>query len=487
LVSTRSTGQVSDPTEEPEAEEPEAEEPGAEEATPPADEPADEAPAEEEPEAEEHVGPPTLEERVATLEALLGDEGEGREAGISYVKGRGFHLHTMDRLFSLYIGGLFIGEYLGVDNDHAVETRAGFTSMSITALDDEIERLGDVIDDPATPPAAVASATAAQMALMGVASFADHLDLGDAWEKRGIVGDQNDTNSFDVDELHLQFTGHAFTEDLGFNFELEADDEVELLRGYIDWESCEWASFRLGQMDVPIGRQLQVHEGDLQFGRDNLVTDVFTPGQDVGLMVHDVQEVDIGAYEYAVGIWNGNGAGSSRNDYSGFMWGARAAFYPVGFVPYVESDWETANEPKLGIGTAILRDRERDDDLGSFRDRIWEVDAVFTCMGLFAQAELFFRKTNFDFVNVRQMGWYIQGGYMALPDQLEILGRLERIDWQSKATGLSDTWELATGFAYYWDEHHLKMVFEAGRNVTAVHGGGEVDTDFIRAALQLRW
>jgi hypothetical protein len=442
-----------------------------------------------------------MDRRLGDLDHSIADylakEGDAIGANVTYTKGHGFKFASTDGLFSLNLGGLFDFEYLGVDREK-----------------DEFPEL----------------------------------DNGSTY---GIS--KRDTNNLFLAEARWWFFGHAFDPALTYHFEFEAsygsdsyyfsdgfseltqivsrdgyDSDgayVKLLDAYVNWNICDWTNLKFGRFKIPFGWQHLVHKSDLQFGNralpyrptsgfnnaawnsTNLGTysSMGSLGQiydrDDGVMFHDVLGVpwfgDFLAdfqFEYAAGLFDGNLASSG----SWLMPAWRAAIHPFGAVPYTEGDFrEVTDDFKMSFGTSWYYDRGPE-----HADRArtaWELDTAIKWYGFSLTAEWMWLKDDQRGVSARRTrAWYVQAGYMVLPAELEIFGRFGRIAWPWDAGGevgnsiIDTSQEWSIGAAYYWDQHHLKALFEFGSTEVEWDEYGTQDMEdpqtwFLRIMFQLEW
>jgi hypothetical protein len=444
--------------------------------------------------------------RLGDLDRSIADylakEGDAIGSNVTYTKSVGYGLATGERngfgfastdgLFSLNIGGLFSFEYMAIDRDK-----------------DEFPELDNMYSDY-------------------------------GYSKR-------DRQNLTLTQLRWHFSGHAFDPALTYFMEFGSwygsgyaavdgmdgqyqtspscsEDwfETELLEAWVNWNICDWTNLKVGRQKVPMTRQWQVHQSDLQFGRRALP---FNPemglnsaadsavnlqdscclvgGYDEGLMFWDVLDVpwfgdpfDQFKFEYAVGIFDGNYASGG----SWFVPMLRGAIYPMGAVDYVESDWRQSDDPTFGFGAYYSYDQgpEHADRMQS----MYGYDFVMKWYGFFLTAEWMRCKEDMRGYDARRTrAWYIQASYMVMPNEVELMARYGRVayPWNSGGVGASIpdyTSEWSVGAAYYWESHNLKALLEFGRTDTDwdnyVNNPPNTDPEdievwFVRLMFQLEW
>jgi hypothetical protein len=301
-----------------------------------------------------------------------------------------------------------------------------------------------------------------------------------------------DTNNFDIDDNRIILQGHAFDPNLQYYFEYCADGNVQLLDAYVDYNYCDWTNIRAGQFKTPFGRQHLVHESDREFFDMGPVAAAFNPDRDLGIMLHDVMDdtgCPLGAMEYAAGIWNGEGRNANGNDNNEVAWAFRFGFYPMGFIPYVEGNWEQSQDLKFGIAGGYGRHTTAPAMSTTFD--AWELDAVLTWAGLYLTGEYFNGHVDMpgpSEPNFTNTGWYAQAGYMIPDSQLEFVGRYGYVNFDDNLGGVDEFVEWSTGINYYMDGHFWKIGAFIGRYASdAISGGKHFDQNFLRIIFQFEW
>jgi hypothetical protein len=322
-------------------------------------------------------------------------------------------------------------------------------------------------------------------------------------------GDDLDPNGgFGLDENRIDFGGTIFDPALSFYVQLDAKSNVQLLDAYINWAICDFAFLRAGEFKVPFGRQFIVDQSDRSFGRLNSIygtlpvaglslsgagsTDIpLSAGRDQGVMFHDVTDIDDNVdgmkIEWAVGLWNGGGGNRTIVNETWLMWGLRLGFYPMGFIPYVEGDWDVSQNPKFGIAGSYFSDSTQANSAGKNPNRSrWELDAVLCWAGLYFTAEyhsLTADKVATGSKDLTDTGWFAQAGYFIMPRELEVLLKYSML---SDDPG-NEISEIALGVAYYFNGHEWKILAEVGQITDSPKGGKDSDNRFFRLVLQADW
>jgi hypothetical protein len=306
-----------------------------------------------------------------------------------------------------------------------------------------------------------------------------------------------------------------------------AGDYVGLFEGWVNYNVCDWFNVKAGLQRVPTGRQALIHQSDLEFGnrawesidsygvnaglavppvadRDRIdgmyyYYDGYLPDnaigvdQQMGVSIWNVYE-DIFqlmgpegfAAEYSMGIYNGNLAYNNNWVSPAF----RLAIHPFGYLPYVEGDWTSSADPKLAIGVNYGNDVGTP-DMGA-RTTFYSWDAALTWSGLYLTGEWHLDTYKSKTVAMeKQRSWFLQAGFMVLPQELELLVRYTTrgapLAWQGE---VKDTEEWSGGVAYYFEGHNMKGILEVGQQKTNLANSVALDDPkigFIRLTFQLEW
>jgi hypothetical protein len=98
---------------------------------------------------------------------------------------------------------------------------------------------------------------------------------------------KNDSTGFDIQRLRLKFTGHAFSPDLTYYFQLRTGVgthyDTRLRDAYINYRFCDEFQFRAGYFKTAALQQRLTSSGDLQFVDRSMVHAVFDLSRNVGV------------------------------------------------------------------------------------------------------------------------------------------------------------------------------------------------------------
>jgi hypothetical protein len=386
-----------------------------------------------------------VDQQLSALDRSLADylskAGDSVGGNSSYVQNRGVTFTSGDGMWSIYFGGLFQFGYLYETGDFVNNSSGGF----------------------------------------GV--FENRLDFGGTiFDEKMTFYVQIDAQSW-LDSNSYGYYDQSYMGDYGF----------WLRDAYLNYDWCNDAEIRVGQFKVPYGRQALVDQSDRAFAQLNEVTYYFrtmNAGRDVGIMFHNVADMDDNTdgmkLEWNVGLWNGNG-GNLTNDYPGdhyLMYGARIALYPMGWIPYVEGDWNGTDDVRFGIGGSVFVDEWlAPSPADNPKDTFWQVDGVLTVGGLYFQGEYFSWKYDNGSSDNTDTGWYLQAGYFVMPGEFEILARYGMINYDDDD---QDT-EWALGGAYYLNGHEWKILAEIARYTYDPNHGSSEDGWRLGFGIQADW
>ena len=412
-----------------------------------------------------------------SITEYLAKDDEALGSNVTYQVGNGFTFATQDGMFALTVGGMFKFMYQGINRD-----RNPFGC--IDGCDDYVYAQVDSMYDV----------------------------------------NRRDVNNFWLDN-RFHFQGHAFDPNLTYYFEFMAGDYVGLFEGWVNYNVCDWFDVKAGLQRVPTGRQALIHQSDLTFG-NRAWESIDSWGVNAGLAVppvgdrwridddmyyYDDYDMVVGvnqqlgisiwnvyedlfeilgeegmALEYQMGIYNGDLAYNNNWVAPAF----RLAIHPFGYVPYVESDWTSSADPKFALGVNY------GSDVGvphmNERTSFYSWDAVLVWSGLYLTGEWHLDTYKSKAVSKeKQRSWFLQGGFMVLPQELELMVRYTTrgapLAWQGEVMK-SEEW--SGGVAYYFEGHHLKGILEIGQQQTELASSANLKDPkigFFRITFQLEW
>lgn len=338
---------------------------------------------------------------------------------------------------------------------------------------------------------------------------------------------------FGVHRTRLVFEGFAFSPDINYFVQFRNDtadstnqlgssrSTTQLYDTYLTFKQIPWANLRIGQYRTHFGRQEFFSSALMQFVDRGFVAEAFVPNvidrRDQGVTVFSDQAKY--SVNYAFGVFNGVGINlnklglSTPGNANELMYVGRITADILGKPGYPEGDLGYALFPQVAIGasygyngglqtnttgpgsntqvsTAIA-------SLGNGRllnQGIVDVgtgglDFVFKYRGLSLQAEGFVRNVDTHDHSKRignATGYYVQAGYFLVPKTIEVVGRYNAMDPDTRL-GHDLITSAVGGLNWYLSGHEHKLQFDYGVITTRFSGadvGGNVTLIENRARLQ---
>lgn len=303
------------------------------------------------------------------------------------------------------------------------------------------------------------------------------------------VGD--DVGSFRIRRAKTKFEGWAYTKNLTYELQLNWPDTANPLEdaavNYDFTKGKKTFMLKAGQYKVPFGRQELTSSGSQEFVDRSIVSARFARGRDIGVQLWGNplgNKVD-----WRVGIFNGNGRTTSRNDNDKYQYNARLTFQPFGDVKYSETDFESVDKPLFAIAGQWESNERPTAASGSTPafttdKEIVGADAVFKYKGLFLYGEWF------DASNERSAGLsdfdddgvVLQAGYL-FNKKAEVALRLAEVDPNTDRDN-DEQEERGAVFGYYFNKHAHKIQADY-RQLETKTATGDVTNDEFRLQYQI--
>lgn len=317
-----------------------------------------------------------------------------------------------------------------------------------------------------------------------------------------------DVAEFDVRRVRLVFEGFAFNPETTYFVQFRNDtngtttqptttrSSTQLYDAYVDLKQIPWANLRVGQYRTLFGRQEYVSSALLQFVDRGFVAEAFVPNtidrRDQGVTIHsDDKKYPV---NYAFGVFNGVGINLTRlglntpGNGNELMYVGRVTADLLGKPGYPEGDLAYSQAPQLAVGasygyngglqtnttgpgsntqvsTAIASlGNGRLLNQGVVNLGTTGVDVVFKYKGLSFQGEGFVRNVDTQDHSKRignATGFYVQGGYFLIPKTVEVVGRYNYMDPDTRLA--QDTFTSALGgLNWYLNGHEHKLQLDYG-------------------------
>lgn len=246
-------------------------------------------------------------------------------------------------------------------------------------------------------------------------------------------------------ELQVNWPGSPQLEDANFNYDFQGDDGVQL---------------KFGQFKVPFGRQELTSSGSQEFVDRSIVSNAFARGRDIGLQLWGTPLE--GKLDWRVGLFNGNGTNTSRNDNDQYQTNARVTFQPFGDVKYSEGDFESSDRPLFAIAGQYESNERPVAASGSTaaHDADTEIvgaDVVFKYKGLFLFGEYFDASNDRSGLSTVDFdGYNLQAGYFVVPKKLEFAVRLAELDPNADVSD-DEREERGVAVGWFFNKHAYKL------------------------------
>jgi hypothetical protein len=303
------------------------------------------------------------------------------------------------------------------------------------------------------------------------------------------IGD--DMSEFKFQRLRPRFWGKMWHPDLHFRVEFDLAQDVDLTDAYFDYVGHEYMSVKAGQFYVPYDREQLVEPWRLQFVDRSIASDYFSMGRDIGFTVHKL--LADGKFEYAFGIFNGNGPNVSVNDNNKYMYALRVGFYPMGYMKYSQCSMEDPDELLFGIGGAFLFDTNTVamEDESTYEEDVtgYTIDVAMKYRGW--SLDLAFYRQEDDpglegMEKITGRGMLFQTGYMFVPETFEVALRYAFVEPDKDIDGLKDS-ELTLGWNYFFRMHSLKFTMDYSYLLGEAPSLDDIQDHRIRMQFQYRF
>lgn len=338
---------------------------------------------------------------------------------------------------------------------------------------------------------------------------------------------------FGVHRTRLVFEGFAFSPDINYFVQFRNDtadattqlggsrSTTQLYDSYLTFKQIPWANLRIGQYRTHFGRQESMSSALLQFVDRGFAAEAFVPNvidrRDQGVtLFSDRSKYPI---NYDFGVFNGVGINlnklglSTPGNANQLMYVGRITADILGKPGYPEGDLAYSQTPQVAVGasygyngglqtnttgagsnnqvsTAIA-------SLGNGRllnQGIVDIgtgglDFILKYRGLSLQAEGFLRNVDTHDHSKRignATGYYVQAGYFIVPKTIEVVGRYNAMDPDTRL-GHDLITSAVGGLNWYLSGHEHKLQLDYGVITTRLAGadvGGDASLVENRARLQ---
>ena len=299
-----------------------------------------------------------------------------------------------------------------------------------------------------------------------------------------------DTSEFMMRRLRPCFSGYMWHPDLQFKFEWETRTDTHLTDAYFNYITYQYASIQGGQFYVPFNREQLTEPWYLQFVDRSIVNDFFTMGRDIGLMLH--KQFSDGKFEYAFGVFNGNGPNHLANDNNDYLYALRVGLYPNGYMKYSQCSMEDPDEVMFGVGAGVTINKVPAGEAEAmYENDIVSAtgDLVLKYRGFSFETAYYYRNIDPDTSDVTDydsQGFLVQAGYMFVPEKFELAVRYGFIDPNKDIDDLRDS-EFTAGWNYFFRMHNVKMQMDYSYLLTQAPDEDDVQDNRVRLQFQYKF
>jgi phosphate-selective porin OprO/OprP len=315
-----------------------------------------------------------------------------------------------------------------------------------------------------------------------IAGKEEALQFGGLVQVQSEAGDQGDARFSDGNDrvylrrARINATGR-FLEEFNFRAELELAGSLantsafraQLTDGYVNWNRFDSANVRVGQFKTPFGFEQLYQDSQLTFAERSLVSDRLTPGRQLGAQAGGEYWFD--RFNWAVGVFNGNGINQNFNDNDRFLEVGRVSVAPVsgryfdqpsrwtiGIDSFRSRDANVTVTPEFGIDSTPTS-AAKDNIFAGVRRGIG-YDSQVQVGPVEAWGE--YLQVTFDpadrvpLLHLKSNGWSGQLSAFVIENKLQLAARRERFDPNTNA-GRNETSTTTLGANWYFKQNDIKL------------------------------
>lgn len=289
-----------------------------------------------------------------------------------------------------------------------------------------------------------------------------------------------------------------------------ANSDSVVKNAYLVWAGSDWIQLKVGNHDAPFAREKLTSSKRQQLIERTFVGDhdFGVPDKQLGINISDAKPAKL---DWALGVFKAGIDPSTTKvdfvstvtddaEYSGNLLVGRVDWYPHGRLSMAQGDFARSESPLVAFGINAYTWRNDDDDVvdpSSDYDTIdgIGIDAAFRWQGI--SLDLAYQRFAAETLDAGFNGglieageadfdtWAIEGGYMLLPDRLEIAAGYQVLD--ADAVNDRDS-RFSVGVNYFFDQHKTKLQFtyEVGDTVFDTDGNTIRGEDQNRFFMQLQ-
>jgi phosphate-selective porin len=360
-------------------------------------------------------------------------------------------------------------------DDNAIEARLIKLEQEVAALRQENEQLRRDLGVEVV----------ARQGDVKMGGKSEGLQLGGMVQVQSEAGDQGDARFSDGNDrfylrrARLNATGR-FLEEFNFRAELELAGSLantsafraQLTDAYINWNRFDSANVRVGQFKTPFGFEQLYADPLLTFAERSLVSDRLTPARQLGAQAGGEAWFD--RFNWAVGLFNGNGINQNFNDNDRFLEAARVSVTPIsgryfdepgrwsiGVNNFRSRDASVSVAPEFGIDSTPTSAAKDNVFAGERRGIGYDSQVQlgpFEAWGEYLQVA-FDPADHVPFRHLRSNGWSGQLSAFVVANKLQLAARRERFDPNTN-TSRDETSTTTLGANWYFKQNDIKLQFD---------------------------
>jgi hypothetical protein len=357
-------------------------------------------------------------------------------------------------------------------DDSALEARLARLEQEVAALRQENQQLRRDLGVEVV----------ARQADVKMGGKTEALQLGGMVQVQSESGDQGDARFSDGnDRLYLRRArlnaGGRFLEEFNFRAELELAGSLantsgfraQLTDAYVNWNRFDSANVRVGQFKTPFGFEQLYPDPNLYFAERSLVSDRLTPGRQLGVQTGGEAWYD--RFNWALGLFNGNGINQNFNDNDRFMEVARVSVAPVsgrffdkpsrwtiGIDNFHSSDANVPVATDFGIDSTPSTPAKDNIFAGARRGIGYDSQLQFGTVEAWGEyLQVTFNPTDrLPLRRFRSSGWSGQLSAFIIPNKLQLAARRERFD-PDREIGGNETSTTTLGANWYFKQNDIRL------------------------------
>lgn len=282
-----------------------------------------------------------------------------------------------------------------------------------------------------------------------------------------------------------------------FQWDMGESKKVTIKDAYMEYKGFQNLKVRLGNAYAPFSREALTSSKYQQLVERTFVGDhnYGTPDRNLGL--HLLGHNDGKTVTWAASFSEANidpdnkkldfdtPANKSSDFNEGWMVSGRVDFHPFGHLKMSQGDFKGVQKATVGIG-AYTWSNDDDNNVSPVKDvdsvKGYEISGAYRNKGLSADAEYnrfdaelkdgtvtsgIYEKGDTTLTN-----WAVEGGYMVMPGQLELVAGFQRQD----ADNYAETWDRrSVGLNWFVHKHDVKyqLTYRQNKNKDGVDGSDE--------------